>query len=117
MKIAFGETAVLAYTRDMKYPLSLFVLLLLTGTPGPVLAAASAEAPYQVAVKGDRGPLDVGDERPVGEMGIMRGKRNEFALRSYKSKPNRWLDLAIIVDGALLFGLVVYVFASRRARG
>lgn len=75
---------------------------------------SSADQPFQIAAKGGNGPLDVGDERPIGDLGIMRGKKNEFAYRNYGSKPNHWLDLAIILDAVALLTLIVYVIASRR---
>lgn len=75
----------------------------------------ASEQPFQIAARGGgNGPLDIGDERPIGDLGIMRGKKNEFAYRNYGSKPNHWLDLAIILDGVALLTLIVYVIASRR---
>ena len=78
-------------------------------------AAAPAET-FRLAA-GKLGQLDMGDERPVGENQIMRGKKYSFyeGHPTYKSRKNEWVDTAILITLAALMALIVYVFvASRR---
>ena len=67
---------------------------------------------FQVAV--EFGQLDVGDERPVGEDGLMRGKKNDHVRRFPDRSGRKWFDLGIALTSLALLGLIIYVFRLNR---
>lgn len=84
--------------------------------PDFVLAQPDAGAPRILLAKDKSDQLDVGDERPVGEQGIMRGKKDLFGKRRVESPPdNSMLDLGIMLCGGALVVLVIFAFAYRPA--